>query len=345
MTEQATTPFDESIINNLEALNIASIAYNAPPKSEEYIRPPMSSYYQTLAGVRAYGNFEPGSRVSQHTLALHHQVIRYRMHEGWPIDSSRPVAVKGAIGEMLSFIRGYTNIRDFKAMGCHFWDNWADKDGELGPIYGANWTSQKTGINQLQQVIDQLKNRPFSRRHHVNSWNMDVLPDESVSPQVNASNGRMALAPCHISMTFSPSFLKNYIRLPSEYFNAEHRSNADLRLDLAVRMRSCDLPAGQPHNAIGYHALLEMVAHLTGMTVGYLTFYIDNAHIYLDQLSVVDEHLRRIADNNGHVSQRVYLDTGIKDTWPDNILDFAPEHFKFSSYTPLQPALKYPVTV
>jgi len=330
---------------------------------------PMASYYRLLAFVRFAGQFKPASRTSQHTLSKHGQSIFYRRN-GFPADTARPVAVKGAIGEMLAFINGATSLAEFHEHGCHFWDSWADENGNLGPIYGAAWNDRELGINQLNRVVEQIKKAPYSRRHHVSAWKLGLLPDEGMSPQENAKNGKMALAPCHMDFTFEvrpinarhPVIVAETLLGMDEVAKlaAERPKHPDGTpfeldrgniLDLTVHMRANDLGPGQPHNAIGYYALLAIVAKLTHMHVGNLTFYIDDAHIYLDQLPAVDEHIQRAIQevntwNETKPSERPHQVLAIKGAQSfTELSQFRKDNFQVVNYQPQQPPIKYPVCV
>lgn len=172
--------------------------------------------------------------------------------EMFPLMTTKRLSYKNILAELLWFISGNTNIRVLQEQGVHIWDEWADEDGDLGPIYGKQWTDWN-GINQLDSLIEGLKTNPESRRHIVSSWNVSDLPD-------------MRLPCCHI--------LQQYVR-------------ADSGLDLIVYQRSADAFLGLPYNIASYATLLHMVAANVGMRPMRLVMMLGDVHIYKNHVNQV----------------------------------------------------------
>lgn len=197
----------------------------------------MRQYIDLLSKVVQHGTIK-GSRTGVGTLSLFGEQLRFDLQQGFPLVTTKKVHLRSIIHELLWFVNGDTNIRYLNDNGVKIWDEWATADGDLGPVYGAQWRNwdtgvptsdlldildpakrdgvsvedalrdllrQKvpTGIDQLKELITGLKTRPHSRRHIISAWNPAVLPDESISPQRNVEQGRMALAPCHTLVQFN----------------------------------------------------------------------------------------------------------------------------------------------
>jgi len=154
-------------------------------------------------------------RTGTGTIGIFGAQLRFDLDDGFPLLTTKKVFIRGIIEELLWFLAGETNNNLLATKGVHIWDNWATENGSLGPVYGEQWRSWKgkvisenggthtrKKIDQIQVLIDNLKTNPFSRRHIVSAWNVEELPDESISPQENVKNGSMALAPCHCLFQF-----------------------------------------------------------------------------------------------------------------------------------------------
>ncbi len=198
------------------------------------------------------------------TLSLFGRQLRYDLaNEGFPRITTKFVAMKAVKGELLWFLRGDTNIKWLKDRGITIWDEWADEDGELGPVYGYQWRSWPTPngehIDQISTVIDQIKNTPDSRRMLVSAWNVADLND-------------MALQPCH-------AFFQFYV--------------ADGKLSCQLYQRSADLFLGVPFNIASYSLLTHMVAQQTGLDVGDFVWTGGDCHIYTNHIDQVKEQVVR----------------------------------------------------
>ncbi|HHH31134.1 MAG TPA: thymidylate synthase [Polyangiaceae bacterium] len=222
----------------------------------------MHAYLDLLRDVREHG-VEKGDRTGTGTLSVFGRQIRFDLRESFPLVTTKKVHLKSIIVELLWFLRGETNTAWLKQHGVSIWDEWADEAGELGPVYGHQWRSWPTPggghIDQMQQVLTQLRQTPDSRRILVSAWNVAEL-------------SRMALAPCHTLFQF-------YV--------------ADGELSCQLYQRSADLFLGVPFNIASYALLTRMVAQVTGLEPGEFVHTFGDAHIYLNHLEQVDLQLSR----------------------------------------------------
>lgn len=209
-------------------------------------------------------------RTGTGTISIFGAQRKYDLREGFPLVTTKKVSITNILKELLWFLKGSTNIND--GLDCKIWDPWADKNGDLGPIYGYQWVKwekftwdekkkayQKSHINQIQEAIELIKNRPDSRRILVSAWNV-------------ADIQKMALPPCH---TFF-------------HFNVMGD-----RLDLQLYQRSADTAIGVPYNIASYSALLMMVAQECNLTPGIFVHTLGDAHLYLNHLEGIQEQLKR----------------------------------------------------
>ena len=237
----------------------------------------MKNYLDLLRLVRDTG-VKKMDRTGTGTLSVFGHQLRFDLANSFPMVTTKKLHLKSIIHELLWFIRGDTNIGYLKQHGVRIWDEWADETGELGPIYGVQWRSWPSPsgarIDQLAQVVEQIRTRPDSRRHIVSAWNPAELPDEAISPQANVALGRMALAPCHCLFQFFVG---------------------DGRLSCQLYQRSADCFLGVPFNIASYSLLTLMIAQVTGLKPGEFVHSFGDAHIYLNHLDQVDEQLRRQA--------------------------------------------------
>jgi thymidylate synthase len=202
----------------------------------------MKQYLELLDRVRRQG-VRKGDRTGTGTLSLFGHQMRFDLSAGFPLVTTKRIHLKSVIHELLWFLKGETNTRYLRENGVSIWDEWATGDGELGPIYGYQWRSWPAPagakIDQVAQVIEQIRHSPNSRRLIVSAWNPADLPDESISPQANVELGRMALAPCH-------AFFQFYV--------------SEGRLSCQLYQRSADVFLGVPFNIASYALLTSMVA-------------------------------------------------------------------------------------
>lgn len=235
----------------------------------------MKQYLQLLQHVLDHG-VRKEDRTGTGTLSVFGYQMRFALGDGFPLVTTKKLHVRSIIHELLWFLKGDTNIRYLHEQGVSIWDEWADDNGDLGPVYGAQWRSWPTpsgaSIDQIAQVIDQLKRNPDSRRIIVSAWNVADLPDESVSPQHNVANGRMALAPCH-------AFFQFYV--------------AEGKLSCQLYQRSCDSFIGLGFNLASYSLLTHMVARQCDLEVGDFIWTGGDVHLYLNHLEQARTQLER----------------------------------------------------
>ncbi|HID92010.1 TPA: thymidylate synthase, partial [Candidatus Peregrinibacteria bacterium] len=231
---------------------------------------------------------------------------------------------KGVIHELLWFLKGETNIKYLVDNNVHIWDEWANKDGELGPIYGAQWRnfcdpnckeSRENGIDQISELIKNLKTNPYSRRHIVAAWNPMAIPDESKSFEENIANNKSALPTCH-------SFFQFYV-------------SPDNKLSCQLYQRSADIFLGVPFNIASYALLTHMVAQVCGFEVGDFIHIFGDLHIYNNHIEQVNEQLSRTPTE----LPTIKLNPTITD-----IFDFTYEDFEIQNYNP-QASIKAPIAV
>lgn len=264
----------------------------------------MKQYLDLLQRVLDEG-IRKDDRTGTGTISIFGHQSRYPMSEGFPLLTTKKLHVKSIIYELLWFLRGDTNIRYLHDHKVTIWDEWADANGDLGPIYGRQWRSwpdYKGGtIDQISQAVETIKNNPDSRRIVVSAWNVAELPE-------------MHLAPCHALFQF-------YV--------------ADGKLSLQLYQRSADIFLGVPFNIASYALLLKMMAQVTGLQEGDFVHTLGDAHIYLNHLEQVKLQLTR----DPRPLPTMKLNPDVK-----NIFDFTFEDFELIGYDP-HPAIKGEVSV
>ena len=222
----------------------------------------MKQYLDLMKYVRESGT-EKGDRTGTGTLSVFGYQMRFNLEEGFPLVTTKKVHLKSIIYELLWFLKGSTNIDYLNEHGVSIWDEWADERGELGPVYGAQWRSWPTqdgsSIDQISEVINQIKANPDSRRLIVSAWNVSQIDS-------------MALPPCHAMFQF-------YV--------------ADGKLSCQLYQRSADIFLGVPFNIASYALLVIMMAKVTGLKPGEFVHTLGDAHLYLNHLDQVDEQLKR----------------------------------------------------
>lgn len=226
----------------------------------------MRQYLDLLGLILAQGAAKE-DRTGTGTVGVFGHQMRFNLQEGFPMLTTKKLHWKSIAIELLWFLRGDTNLTYLKEHGVRIWDEWATEDGELGPLYGKQWTKWATpdgrDINQIAQVIEQIKARPNSRRLIVSAWNPADLPDESMSPQVNVQQGRMALAACHALFQFQVM---------------------DGKLSCQLYQRSADVFLGVPFNIASYALLTHMIAQQCDLEVGDFVWTGGDVHLYRNTL-------------------------------------------------------------
>lgn len=266
----------------------------------------MQQYLDLLARVLAEGTPKE-DRTGTGTISKFGEQLRFDLSRGFPLVTTKRVHLKSVIHELLWFVAGETNVRPLQKNGVTIWDEWADEDGELGPVYGSQWRSwptpngERDSIDQLTEVIEQIASDPNSRRHVVSAWNVSEVP-------------RMKLPPCHMFFQFNVT---------------------EGRLSCSMYMRSCDLFLGLPFNIASYALLTMMIAQQTDLEPGELIISIGDAHIYSNHLDQVNEQLSR----QPRTLPTLTLDPSIK-----SVFEFAYEHFHVTGYDP-HPRISAPIAV
>jgi thymidylate synthase len=222
----------------------------------------MRQYLELLDLILAQGVAKE-DRTGTGTVGVFGHQMRFNLQEGFPMLTTKKLHWKSIAIELLWFLRGDTNLAYLKEHGVRIWDEWATEDGELGPLYGKQWTKWATPdgreINQIAQVIEQIKARPNSRRLIVSAWNPADLPDESLSPQANVQQGRMALAACHALFQFQVM---------------------DGKLSCQLYQRSADVFLGVPFNIASYALLTHLIAQQCDLEVGDFVWTGGDVHLY-----------------------------------------------------------------
>ncbi len=222
----------------------------------------MKQYLDLMQHVKDHG-VKKSDRTGTGTLSVFGYQMRFDISERFPVMTTKKLHLKSIVYELLWFLQGNTNIEYLKQHGVGIWDEWADEKGELGPVYGAQWRSWQAAdgrtIDQITQVIDQIKINPDSRRLIVSAWNVGEIE-------------KMALAPCH-------AFFQFYV--------------AEGKLSCQLYQRSADIFLGVPFNIASYTLLTLMIAQVTGLKPGEFVHTLGDAHLYLNHLDQVNEQLTR----------------------------------------------------
>ena len=274
----------------------------------------MKQYLDLIKEVRDNG-IEKTDRTGTGTKSIFGHQMRFNLADGFPMVTTKKLHLKSIIYELLWFLKGDTNIAYLKENGVKIWDAWADKNGDLGPVYGYQWRNWNgDGIDQISELIDTLKSNPDSRRMLVSAWNPSVLPDTSISFAENVKNNKAALPPCH-------AFFQFYV--------------ADEKLSCQLYQRSADIFLGVPFNIASYALLTMMIAQVTGLEYGDFVHTFGDAHIYNNHLEQIDLQLSR----EPRPLPNMKLNLSVK-----NIFDFNFEDFELVDYDP-HPHIKGLVSV
>lgn len=274
----------------------------------------MKQYLNLVQDILENG-VQKGDRTGTGTKSLFGHQMRFDLAKGFPLVTTKKVHLKSIIHELLWFLKGDTNIAYLKDNGVKIWDEWADEQGNLGPVYGYQWRNWNgEGIDQIKEVIDTLKNNPNSRRIMVSAWNPSVLPDTTLSFSENVANGKAALPPCH-------SFFQFYV--------------AEGKLSCQLYQRSADVFLGVPFNIASYALFTMMVAQVCDLELGDFVHTFGDVHIYNNHFEQVALQLSR----DPKKLPTMKLNPEVKD-----IFDFTYEDFILEDYDP-HPAIKGAVSV
>jgi thymidylate synthase len=265
----------------------------------------MQQYLDLLDKILTEGTLK-GDRTGSGTLSIFGHQMRFDLTQGFPLVTTKKIHLKSIIHELLWFLKGETNLAYLHEHQVNIWNEWADEQGELGPVYGHQWRSWPTpdgrSIDQIKQIIEQLKTTPNSRRMIVSAWNVADLPDETISPQENVKLGKMALAPCH-------AFFQFYV--------------ANGKLSCQLYQRSCDTFLGVPFNIASYALLTHIVAQQTDLAVGDFIWTGGDVHLYLNHQEQAHLQLKR---------EPYSLPTLHIKYKPASIFDYKLEDFEINNY-------------
>jgi thymidylate synthase len=274
----------------------------------------MKQYLDLVSHVLNTGN-EKGDRTGTGTKSVFGHQMRFDLSEGFPMVTTKKLHLKSIIYELLWFLKGDTNTDYLTENGVKIWNAWADKNGDLGPVYGHQWRNWNSDeIDQITEVIETLKTNPNSRRMLVSAWNPSVLPDTSKSFSENVANNKAALPPCH-------AFFQFYV--------------SDGKLSCQLYQRSADIFLGVPFNIASYALLTMMMAQVCGYKAGEFIHTFGDAHIYSNHIEQVETQLNREL----RPLPKMTLNPEIT-----NIFDFTFKDFTLEGYDP-HPHIKGAVAV
>ena len=265
----------------------------------------MKQYLDLLQRILDEG-VQKGDRTGTGTISVFGHQMRFNLSEGFPLVTTKKVHLKSIIYELLWMINGDTNIRYLNNNKVSIWDEWANEDGDLGPVYGAQWRNwNNDGIDQIRDVVESIKNNPNSRRHIVTAWNPSVLPDEKEKDfSKNIAAGKASLPPCH-------AFFQFYV--------------ANGKLSCQLYQRSADVFLGVPFNIASYSLLTMMMAQVCGLEAGDFVHTFGDVHIYNNHIEQVKLQLSR----QPRQLPTMRLNREVKD-----IFAFKYEDFTLENYNP-----------
>lgn len=267
----------------------------------------MKVYLDLLRDIMAHG-VDKSDRTGTGTRSVFARQFRHDLRQGFPLLTTKKLHFKSIANELIWFLKGDTNTAWLRENGVSIWDEWATEEGDLGPIYGAQWRSWPTAdggaINQIDYVIDCLKHKPDSRRILFHGWNVEYLPDETLSPQENVRQGKMALPPCHLLYQF-------YV--------------ANGRLSAQLYIRSSDSFLGLPYNLASLALLTHMLCQQCDLEPGEVVISTGDSHIYSNHFEQVATQLER--------EPRALPTLKIKRK-PESIYDYCFEDFEIVGYDP-----------
>ena len=274
----------------------------------------MKQYHKLLNHILEKG-VQKGDRTGTGTISTFGYQMRFDLSEGFPLLTTKKLHLKSIIHELLWFIKGETNIKYLKDNNVKIWDSWADENGDLGPVYGHQWRNWNSdGVDQINELINQIKSNPNSRRMIVSAWNPSVLPDTSKTFSENVSNGKAALPPCH-------AFFQFYV--------------IDNKLSCQLYQRSADTFLGVPFNIASYALFTMMVAQVTNLEPGDFIHTFGDVHLYNNHIEQAKEQLSR----DFRSLPIMKINPSVK-----NINNFKFEDFELENYDP-HPHIKAAVSI
>lgn len=274
-------------------------------------------YFGLLDDILLNG-VQKGDRTGTGTLSVFGRMYRHDLSTGFPLLTTKKLHFKSILHELLWFLQGGTNIKYLNDNGVSIWNEWATSDGELGPVYGAQWRAWKgpngQSIDQIAALVDGIRKNPNSRRHIINAWNVAYLPDEGKKPAQNAAEGKMALPPCHVMYQF-------YV--------------ANGKLSCMLTQRSGDCFLGVPYNGASVAFLTHMVAHQCDLEPGEIVHSFGDLHLYSNHIEQAKLQLTR---------EPLTLPRLVIKSKPDSIFGYRFEDFEIQGYTP-HPHIPAPIAV
>ena len=264
----------------------------------------MQQYIDLISHIQKNGVVKT-DRTGTGTKSIFGYQMRFNLQDGFPLVTTKKIHIKSVIHELLWFLKGDTNINYLNENGVRIWNEWADENGNLGPVYGHQWRNWNSeGIDQIKSVIETLKKNPDSRRIMVSAWNPGVLPDTSISFSENVANNKAALPPCH-------AFFQFYV--------------SEGKLSCQLYQRSADVFLGVPFNIASYALLNMMIAQVCNLSCGEFIHSFGDAHIYSNHYEQIKIQLSR----NPKPLPNMILNPEIKE-----IFDFKYEDFNLVGYDP-----------
>lgn len=277
----------------------------------------MKEYLDLMRHVRDNG-VQKGDRTGTGTKSVFGYQMRFDLAQGFPLITTKKCHLKSIIHELLWFLQGDTNIAYLKQNGVKIWDEWATETGDLGPVYGHQWRSWEgpngVVVDQIKDLVHMIKTKPNSRRLLISAWNPTALPDETLSPQENVAQGRMALAPCHTLFQF-------YV--------------AEGKLSCQLYQRSADIFLGVPFNIASYALFTMMLAQVCDLGLGDFVHTFGDAHLYSNHAEQVELQLTR----EPKALPKMKINPAVKD-----IFAFKFEDFELLDYNP-DPHIPAPVAI
>ena len=274
----------------------------------------MKQYLELVRHVLQNGEVKE-DRTGTGTKSIFGYQMRFDLSKGFPMVTTKKLHLKSIIYELLWFLKGDTNIDYLKENGVNIWNAWADKNGDLGPVYGFQWRNwNNDGIDQIKILMEDLVNNPNSRRHLISAWNPSVLPDTSISFESNIANGKAALPPCH-------AFFQFYV--------------SNQKLSCQLYQRSADVFLGVTFNIASYSLLTMMIAQVCNLKLGDFVHTFGDAHIYSNHFEQMNIQLKR----EPRSLPTMKLNPSVND-----IFDFRFEDFSLEDYDP-HPHIKGKVAV
>ena len=277
----------------------------------------MRQYLDLMRHVMENGTVKE-DRTGTGTRSVFGYQMRFDLAEGFPLVTTKKCHLRSIIHELLWFLKGETNVKYLRENGVSIWDEWATEAGDLGPVYGAMWRNWPTAnggsVDQISELIAQIKSNPDSRRLLVSAWNPALLPDTSKTPRANAQAGLQALPPCHTLFQF-------YV--------------ADGKLSCQLYQRSADIFLGVPFNIASYALFTLMVAQVCGLEPGEFIHTFGDAHLYSNHMEQAQLQLSR----EPHALPTMKINPAVKD-----IFAFTYEDFELVGYQ-AHPHIKAPVAI